>query len=150
MVRRTSGWPSTSGRAVDLQVRLLPAQLARAAPLGGDGVPEDLDRLVRPDDGRDAAAAGQRALGERPGVVRPGLDGHQVGAHVAGGDEVSPVEPAPHLAAQPAGLEVGGAGPVVGEDVDHGIPARELEERVQVGRPERADAVTRGEHGSSL
>jgi hypothetical protein len=135
---------------VDLQVRLVPAQLARPAPLPGDGVPEDLDRLVRADDGGDAPAAGQRALREGPRVVRPGLDRDQVGAHVAGCDQVSPVEPPPHLTAEPARLEVGGAGAVVGEHVDHGVAAREREERVQVGRPEGTDAVARGEHGASL
>ena len=48
---------------------------------------------------------GQRPLGEGAGVVGGALHGHQVRADVAGRDQLARLEPAPHLAAEPARLQ---------------------------------------------
>ena len=69
---------------------------------------------------------------------------------MAGGHQASVAEPTPHLTAQPARLELGGAGPVVGEDVDHRVLGREGQELVEVVGAEQAYAVPLGEHGGSL
>ena len=105
---------------------------------------------MRPDDRGDAAHPRHRPLGEGPGVVLVGLDGHQVGADMAGGDELAAVVAAPDLTAEPAGLEAGGAGAVDGEDVDDRVTTRKGQERLEVGRPQRSDPVSRHRHGGSL
>ena len=129
---------------------LVPAHIARLAPRGGDALPEGLHRLVRTHDGRHGAAAGQGSLGEGPGVLGGGLDRHQVGADVAGGDQLAPGEASPHLATEPARLQAGRARPVVGEDVHDGIALDEGEEGLEIGRREGAHPVAGREHGASL
>jgi hypothetical protein len=69
---------------------------------------------------------------------------------VAGRDQPAALLVAPHLAAEPAGLELGEPGAVVGEHVDDRVGRRELEQRGQVGGAEQSQAVLGPEHEGSL
>ena len=128
-------------------MRLVPAGLAGRAPAVGHGVPERPDGVLQPDDRDHRARSGQRSLGEGAGVVRGALDGHQVGPDVTARDQVAVVVPAPDLPGEQSRLEVGAAGAVLGEGVDHRVAPGEREEVRQVGGPEHAHSLARAEPG---
>ena len=82
------------------------------------------DGVVRADDRGASRARADRAVDERVAGLRGGVDRDQVGPDVAHGGQPVTVEVAPHLPAEPARVELGDPGAVVGEDVDHGVGAR--------------------------
>ena len=98
----------------------------------------------------DGVAAAQRDVGEGTHVVRGALDGHQVGAEVATGDELVALEAAPDLPAEPPLVEVGEARAVVGEDVDHRVLLGERDEPVPVARAQHTHLLAGPQHSGSL
>ena len=104
------GWSQRNSRG-SAQCRSSPAHSRRTASCGPTIV-----ELRRPDR--------RGLLGEGVAGVGGGVDRHQVGADVAHRDQLVVLVVAPHLAAQPAGVELGDPGAVVGEDVDDRVRAR--------------------------
>ena len=92
----------------------------------------------------------ERGVGEGADVVGRALDGDEVGAEVAAGDELVALEPTPHLAAEPPLVEVGEPGAVVGEDVDDRVLLRERHEPVPVARAQHAHLLAGPQHVRSL
>src|SRR5207244_1748317 len=73
-------------------------------------LPQHLDLLARPHDRRAPRPRAAGALREGRTGTGGGAHGNQVGAHVAQRDEGSVLDVPPHLAAEPAGVQLGDPG----------------------------------------
>ena len=107
-------------------------------------------RLVRADDRRAARTGADRAVDERVAGLGRGVDRDEVGADVAHRGQPVTVEVAPHLPAEPARVELGDPGAVVGEDVDHRVGGDHLEAGSDVTGPEHTQTLARPDHARSL
>src|SRR5215208_4356534 len=128
-------------------MRLVPAGLTGWAPRLGETVPARPHLVLEPHHGHHGPRPGEGTVGERPSVVRSALDRHQVRADVTSRDQPPSVVPTPDLARQQTPFEVRAAGAVLGEGVDDGPAAGELEEVRKVGRTEHVHSLTRTEPG---